>query len=186
MGFHRLVLVLLVIVLAVSAAGCSSANGTTASRTATTEETSASVETSAAGEAAEGTATAWAHSITEDGIALGADMQRDRDWRLGAKIWAMTTSGKSDMKGRAPQLAVTAIKKDGSRSIVWSGGAADGLIGAQQQSFILQRSPSMTTTLVVTTTLKRQGGNGQSPLLTVPLGDVPAVPTLFIGGDGTE
>jgi hypothetical protein len=169
----------LLVALALALSACGSGGKTVAEMTpvagaaaSPSAEASRSADTSAPAAAESQASTEVTHytaTNTDDEIALGTEMQRDRDWKLGAEIWAMTTTGKPVMHGRSPQFAVTALKADGSKQIFWYGGSSNEKTFASQQTAFTVQIPSMTTTIVVTTTLKREGGNGESPRLVIPL-----------------
>lgn len=166
----RVMLVVSALVLTVALTGCYSAPGPVA------------VETQ--GSAAATAAASW-HSDSQSGagLALGADLQRTADWKLGGKLWAMSLNGEADLGGAKPAVSLVAVNVDGSRTVIQGvdAGGTSG-IGSVQGTFVVP-IPPRTTMLLVTTTLRSKDATGAAPVLTIPLADLPTVEKLAAAGE---
>jgi hypothetical protein len=162
------------------------ATGTEASGTATSADaTSPTAEPTRAGESEESTATQYSGTITEDGVALGAEIQRTAAGDVGIEGWVMSTAGKAELVGPSPQLMLIAVGKSGKKQI-WAGAATaagSGALSSQEMAFRV-KVPAGTTKLILSTTLHRQGSKAAAPALEVPVEEIPLVKTIDVTSEG--
>jgi hypothetical protein len=119
----------------------------------------------------------YSGTFTSAGISLGADLQRTADWQLGGQVWLMSSSGKDDLTGPKPQLSLLAVSAKGVTKAIWATASDDPTISSESGRFVVAIPPG-TTKLQVVTSLKSASAQGDSPVLTVDLADVPVVKTI--------